>query len=81
MMNLDVYSMATTRQAELERAMLRHERLRQAGVVAGPSMTARFAGLVHRIVSRVRADRELAVRPAAAPHQISCLTTRGHEPA
>ena len=75
-MNLDVYSMATTRQAELERALRRQERLRLAGVTAGPSPMARLLGLATRV-----ARRERVARPAAAaPTPIYCLTTRPYEP-
>ena len=76
MMNLDVYSMAMTRQAELERALRRQERLRQAGVATGPSLVSRLAGLAHRFAGRERVARR-AAPPTAA---IYCLTTRGHEP-
>ena len=75
-MGLDVYSMAMTRQAELERALRRQERLRQAGVRSGPSPLARLSGLATRF-----ARRERIARPAAVPSaQIYCLTTRAHEP-
>lgn len=76
MMNLDVYSMAMTRQADLERALRRQERLRQAGVTAGPSVMSRLGGLAYRFAGRERVVR----RAATSATPISCLTTRAHEP-
>ena len=74
-MGMDVYSMATTRQAELERALIRQERLRGAVVETGPSAAARLATFARRI-----AGRERVARPAAsAVPPIYCLTTRAHE--
>ena len=74
MMNLDVYSMAMTRQAELERALRRQERLHQTGVTVGPSLVTRLVGLTGRVAHRERAVRLTPTAP------ISCLTTRSHEP-
>ena len=74
-MGLDVYSMATTRRAELERALVRRERLREAGFVTAPTLVSRLASAVGRRVDREReAQREIALPP------IYCLTTRSQEP-
>ena len=76
MMMFDVYSIATTRQAELERMLRRKALLRDAGYTDGPSMISRLTGLARRF-----AGRERVVRPAASPAApIYCLTTRAHEP-
>lgn len=76
MMNLDIYSMAATQRVELERALRRQERLRQAGVTSGPSVMSRLGGLAHRFAGRERVVR----RAATSATPISCLTTRMHEP-
>ncbi len=76
-MGVDVYSIAMTRQAELERALRRQELLRQAVTTTGPSMTARLAGLARRFAGRERGGRPTTTSAAS----IYCLTTRGHEAA
>lgn len=76
-MGMDIYSMATTRQAELERALRRQELLRGAVISTGPSATARLAAFARRMAGRERVARPVA----SATPPIYCLTTRAHEPA